>query len=275
MIELDQIRLANLKNMAWLETVDSTHERKKISLKKILEIVEFLFRGYAYMDNDYLKFKAPIDLVTNILDASLLTSHLYQRYYQYDKRYSFEQLKYNETNMPYEEGLNGEYDEADCIIDYTTTTQESIIYDLKQVASRYVPEITDINLDGWFIAHVDNGDDYATFKNLIGTATPYENGYLLPANIIGYNYRDYIWTNKTNYTYFGIQETVEPTHFKPFIRMPDFTTILDSVLTFYDGIRFYGGGDKYDIGRVYKQKTNLNTNQTTFESYLFKYENLS
>lgn len=274
MIELDQLRLANMKDVAWIG-IDTMQERKKITLQKILEIVEVLFRGYAYMDVDYLKFKAPADLVTNIYDASLETTHLYQRFYQYDKRYAFEQIRYSDSNQVENLFNNGAYQESDCIIDYDTNVKESIIYNLKEVCSLYLPGMTDIALSGWFMAHVDNADDYFTFKNIIGGVTPYENGELVPANIIGYNYRDYIWTNKTNYTYFGIQETVEPTHFKPFIKMPDFTTVLESVLTFYDGIRFYGGLDKYDIGRVYKQKTNLSTNQTTFESYLFKYENLS
>jgi hypothetical protein len=56
--------------------------------------------------------------------------------------------------------------------------------------------MTDIALDGWFIGHVTNVDDFFTFRDIIGTSTPIENGYLVPANIIGYNYRDYIWKRK-------------------------------------------------------------------------------
>jgi hypothetical protein len=276
MIGLDQIRFANLKDIAWVQSVDATRDRKKINLKKILEIIQVMFRGHAYMDDDYLRFKAPVDLVTNIYDASLETTHLYQRYYQYDKRFAIEQIKYNPTNQIYTLGNNGPYEESDCIIDYERTIKESNIYNLQEICTLYQSSVADdINLDGWFMAHVSNANDKVTTRDIIGTASSYENGYLVPANIIGYFYRDYIWTDKTNYTYYGIQETVEPTHFKPFIRMPDFTTVLNSVLTFYDGIKFYGGTTKNDIARVYKQKINLNTNQTTFESYLFKYENLS
>ena len=268
-IDLGKIRIADMKDITWLDAPSpNTAERKKITLKRILEWVQIMFRGYWYLDGTDLKFKTPADFVTNILNYEAKLIHKKNRKYDLNKEFKTETIKWNANNQPYVIGSNDAWDESIALISYTNGTKK-LTYSLEDLCTRFTPSVGEYNFNGWFMAYVDNATDDVEKQIVTNTLINLENGHLCSQNIIYYFYRDYIHTNQINYTYDRITETVKPTHFKPFIELDEFQTILPSIASVYDGIRFELDGTDEIIGRTIEQSTDLNTNITTFKCFEF------
>jgi len=260
-IDFTKLRMANF---AQLTNFNGNVSLKKITLKRILEIIRIMFRGYWYLDSDDIKFKRPQDLVTNPLDLSSLLIHKKQKFFNYGSRFAIETLKFNKNNPASVSGYEPEL----CNIDYAWTADQSKIHDLEDISTYFNPVEFSYDTNGWYMAMVES-DDYLEMFDLIGTSTSKENGRLMPANLIGYFYREMIYTNRANYTYFGIQETTTPTYFNDFIDLPEVQTILDNVV-FYDGLVYEKDESNNEmIGRTIEQSTNLRTNITTFKCVEF------
>jgi hypothetical protein len=259
--ELDKIRLANLKDLAWLEiSENNTAQRKKLTIKRILEILEYIFRAYWYISNDNkLKFKRPEDLVNVILDIPDELVNLQRKNYDESKRFKTEMFKFNKNNNPYDYAIT-EYDENTNRIEYSVNSKNNKTYELQDICT-YFNTFMEYNLDGFLMAHVDGN----TVVETMGVA----NGALTPAYLFATFYQDYIYTDNTDYTYSGNTPLNKPTRFRPFIELPEVTKSLDSIATFYEGIRFKNSGGNEIIGRVLEMSTNLFINQTKFRSFEF------
>jgi hypothetical protein len=123
-------------------------------------------------------------------------------------------------------------------------------------------ELDSWNTDGWFMAFVDPADDYLEVYETV------ENGRLQLSKIINNYYRNYNFTNSVRYKYNNVQETIQPTLFREIIQLEEFETVLDSANVFYDGI-IYENSTRVKTGRTMEQRTNLNTNITTFICHEF------
>jgi len=262
--ELEKLRLFNLSMIAEYGVNGSN---KSLTLRRLFEIIEIIFRGYWYEDSGFIKFKTFSDFCgANVYDATLLTKHKYTEVYNESMRYAYERINLNQNNS----SLAGDDWINKNSIVYPYVTEQKKEYDLKDITTRYVEGGTDYSLDGFFIAYVNPETGNLIQNEGAKTNVLQENADLSQANIIDTFYRDYIYSNRANYTAPGSSVITTPIRFRPFIEMPALSVILPSINTFYDSIKWYDNEVDVIICRVYKQSTDLNTGVTTFNSYQFQ-----
>jgi hypothetical protein len=251
-----------------LNNYNGTGGPKRITLERIFQILESIFKIYWYFDGSDLKFKTASELVNNTIDLSDSLTHRKIKRYEFSKKYKLERLRFHKNHNYSGAGFPSGYDEEVNCIEYTHSADKNMDHDLTDIMTLYNPTEFEWDVNGWFLAFVDPADDYLEIYN---TA---ENGKLKLSNIINDYYRNYLFTNNTNYKYNNTAETVAPTNFREFIQLEEIETILDSILTFNEGI-IYQSDSIQITGRTVEQRTNLFTNITRFMCYEYKNENLS
>lgn len=264
LFDFGKLRLADIND---LTNFSGDGSPKRITLKRLIEIIQTLKFCYVYVDGNNLKFKTVDEFVVNILDISTELEYIKIKRFDSSKKYLTEIINYSVNN-----GSSGSYptgfDEDTALIEYSYNTVNNKKYDLKDVQTFFNPTEFNYNTDCWYFAFVEN-TDFLELYELTDSGNDYENGRLMAENIIYHNYRDYLYTNNINYTYNTIQETVKPTHYRPFIELPDVQQVLPSIATFIDGIKYEVDGTDEMIGRVWEMSTDLDSGITTFKSFEF------
>jgi hypothetical protein len=258
-----KLRLTNLKNILNF----GTGTPKKISLKRLFEIIEIMFKSYWYIDNGLIKFKTPSDFCSNPLDLSTYLFNRKQKVYNYGFNYKYEAITFNENNTLPE---NDNFKFAKCRVDYNNLNSTSKEYQLNEICTRYTEGNESYNTDGFFMAYVDPNDNHIEYENDFFTQTPSDNAKLYPSNLMNDNFKDYVYSKLANFKVNGAWTTTSPVHLRPFIEMPEIEIILDSIATFTDSIIYEINADSRMIARVWEQITDLNTNKTIFKSFEFQ-----
>jgi hypothetical protein len=152
----------------------------------------------------------------------------------------------------------------------TKTSDKEIVFQTKAILNIN----NSLSTSGWFCGYVDPADDILRSENGYMTSDSKKNGRLCGANLLDNYHRDFIFTDKDNFTICGEASTGKPTHYKPFIQMPDINETL-STFEFYDSLLWSSEGGVNTYALVTEQILDLNKNLTTFKSVLFKEEVVS
>lgn len=239
-----------------------TNLNNKISLHDFLNFMKYALNAHWYCDDNYVKFKQVKDLVVNTLDVRAYTTYLDQLNYDPELSYLNSKLRMHSNN-----DFDMDADFIENKIDYDRNTKNSDLIELpfQTLYSR----VDDIDKGTWFVGFVDTADDYIRYEYGYVSSANKDNARFSPANLLNNYHREYIWTDKANFSVCGNASAVAPEYFKPFMELPELTLTLDNHI-FYDSLLWKTENGKNYIARVYEQTLDFVTNQTTFKSHLFR-----
>lgn len=280
LIPLNNLRLAPVVSCGLLNPGDWFGKSlSDLSLKNILESFQNMFNAYWYGTNvgGYIrmKFKLPSEFIENTLDVTALTTHFNRRNYDREYNYLKEKMVFHENNDALkEDDTEPDEDFSGTYISYdkeaTNVNEKQIVFQTKAVTNTN----DSLSTSGWFCGYVDPADDILRVENGFLSGDSKKNGRLCGANLLDNYHRDFIHTDKNNFTICGEASTGKPTHYKPFISLPDINITLDT-FEFYDSLLWNTDGGINTYALVTEQVLDLNKNLTTFKSVLFKKEVVS
>ena len=236
-----------------------------VNTKEFLEFMQIAFQAYWTIDGLLLKFKTVDDFSSNTLNVTAYNSKMDRKVYNYALNFSKEVLKLHNNNN------SGTLmrDFEDNGIDYNRiSNSESKIYEATKFMTKY-DRTMGINLAGWFICYVDQTTFDIDHSVGFVSGVNRDNAKLSQANLLDTYYRQFLYTKRQDFDVCQITAPDAPIFFRPFVELPDFPIILDSVATFYDSLLWKVDGVNQIIARVKEQKTNLKTGLTVFKSHEF------
>lgn len=245
-----------------------------LSLRNILESFQNMFNAYWYGvnvgGNLRMKFKIPSEFIENTLDVRTFTTYSNRRNYDREYNYLKEKMVFHENNSALkEDDTQPDEDFSGTYISYDkqaiNTNEKEIVFQTKAVTNTN----NSLSTSGWFCGYVDPDDDILRSENGFLSGDSKKNGRLCGANLLDNYHRDFIFTDKNNFTICGEASTGKPTHYKPFISLPDVNITLDT-FEFYDSLLWKSENGINTYALVMEQVLDLNKNLTTFKSVLFK-----
>lgn len=265
-IDLGKIRLADLTKINGFGSGQS----KKITYTRLFEIIQLLFNCYVYLeeteDLPKIKFKTPNDLVVTILDLSADLKFKRIEVFNNGMRYGYQGFKMNKNNTA-DPSNNYGWDENSNKLTYQNQGSKEVFADIPEICTRYT-ESLEYNVDGFFMAYVDNATNKMEYESDYSDTTNRDNARLCQANLLHLYYQNFIYTKRNNYALCGNAQAI-PSVFREFIELPEVTAIIEDIEVFREGLRYKGNATNQLLGRVYEQRTNLKTNITAFKCYEF------
>lgn len=260
--EPEKYRIANLKDINGFGSGNA----RKLSLKRLFEILRIMHKIYWCNDNGIIKFKTLYDLATTQLDLSEQVKNKNRKLLNYGLNIKSEGITMNDNNS-LTPGDNYLY--AKNKIVYNGTSNKANEYNISEVCTRYTEEATDYNTDGFFFAYVDPATNKLISVNQEGLSSGYDNCKLSLRSLIMDNYTDGLYIDNENYSFAGNNAVEKPFHLAPFIEVPEITIVLPSIYNFIDSYISEITSDNRKIVLVYEQITDLKTNQTILKGYEF------
>lgn len=267
------LRLVDLRDLLGYNS--NSNSLKKITLKRLLEVLKSIFQIEWYMDANTtdFKFKSPLDLITNQIDLTAKTVHLKQKVYDNSKMYRFIRHKFNTNNL-LSDVNDLDWNQTNNVVKFQSTKLQVLEHDLTDITTLYLPDETpalSFNTDGWFLCMLATGTNNLQVSNGFISQVTRENAEMSIANILRYYHRDFTYTQQSGFSTSGDTVATKPVRIQRFIELPEVKTILPSLDVFYDGILFeYKSVTNYMTARVAEQSTDLNSLVTTFRSYEFE-----
>jgi hypothetical protein len=229
-----------------------------------------MFNAYWYIDETtpatpLLKFKTPSDFITTPLDLSANFAHKQIKNYNFKMNYLRDWFALHSNN--YRVAAN------DWLTGGNTVEYDRVSKDSNKIETipfhTYPLHRSDFESDGWFLAYINVATGIIEAENGYRTSTMQDNGKLCQANLMNAFYRDYLYTDRVNYSVAEDVATSAPEHYRNFIELQDVEHVLPSIATFTDSLIWKKDLDYNYIARVFEQSTNLATNITIFKSYDF------
>jgi hypothetical protein len=259
--DVKKYRIANLNSIPGF----GTGSAKKLSLKRLFEILAEMHKIYWYIDNGAIKFKTVNDLCTTNRDVTELVKFQKKKIYNYGLNYKKETISFNENNTLL---AGDDYQFSNCI-EYQNLAKSSKEHNITEVCTRFTSGSDNYNIDGFFFAYVSE----TTHKMIVGVGAKsglnLDNAKFSLANIIDENYRDYMFCNDINFKHNGTQSAYIPNKIRDFIELPPLSLVLDVPENFIDSVIYEISPGNTVIARVMEQSTDLNTNITTLKLSLF------
>lgn len=261
--DVSKYRITNLKDIA----IFGDGEYKKLSLKRLFEILRVMHKIYWYIEDDFkIKFKTVYDLDPTRMDLSNELKDKQKRVLNYGLNIKSEGITFNDNNILTQDD---KYTYSKNKVVYTGISSKSNDYIISEVCTRYTEEATEYNVDGFFFAYCDPITHKMESINQEGISSNYDNCKFSPINLIWENYRDYMYIDNANYVSSGMQAIASPYHLAPFIEVPDVQITLPSIYTFIDSYISEITSDNRKIILVYDQITDLDTNITILKGFEF------
>lgn len=259
--DVKKYRIANLRDVLGFGTGSS----KKLSLKRLFEILAIKHKIYYCIDNGIIRFKTVKDFGVNPVDFTHESAYLKQKVYNWGLNYKKESISFNENNTL----LEGDDYKYSNNIEYLNMAKTAKEYPLSEVCTRYTEGSDNYNIDGFFFAYVNEVSHKMMVEPGARSGVNIDNGKFSPANIINDNYRDYMYCNDINFSHNGVQSSYNPRRIRNFIELPQINCSLAEPETFIESIIFDIEVGNQTIARVWEQVTDLDTDITTLKIYEF------
>lgn len=230
--------------------------RKETTLQRLFEILECMFNVKVSIDSGAIVFKTIPELASNTLDLSALLTEMNRKKFNDSLVYGSQFLDFSANNR-----LSSGTDWADVEITYENAADSKAV-ELTDVSTYYV-DSTEMDSNGFYLGYV-NATNNLEAELGYKSGTQIQNGHLSPANLLNTNYRNYIFTNGSNFQVCGNAASAVPTNFREFIELPEIPYVLTDITVFYDSIIVEKDGTDERIAIVEDQRTELLTNITTF-----------
>src|SRR3972149_4632904 len=265
-INFADLKIANLRDCLNFDgSAMIGGQRKQMTLNKLLGALCSIFNVTIGIDDDgYVKFRKPSDLLANSLDLSAYLANTKIRNYDLTKLLQIERLDFSDNNY-----IGDGPDYMNCFLEYIFSG-ETLSHQLNEFSTKYTRD-EDISGDGWIIVETTDSSGHSYAKTATGyvSSSTIINGNLATANLMNAFYMDYLYTDKKGFQICGNISANAPTYYKNFIEIPEINTTIADPSVFYDTIILETIDATQRVGLVLEQKTNLQTNQTTFICFEF------